>query len=206
MLVTKEVVMSTATVPGVVAAQTTPTGSDEELYEIIDGQRVGLPPVGIRTAWIASQLNQFLGQFGRVQNLGHSVCEALFHLPLPEDRNRRPDVAFVRYERWANGRPLPPNDNAWDVLPNLVVEVVSRMDLAEELQEKVVEYFRAGVTLVWVVYPQLREVLVYESPTKIRGLTRADELDGGTVAPGFRLPLTELFLESNDNGPAQSDR
>jgi Uma2 family endonuclease len=189
-----------------VAAQTRPAGSDEELYEVIDGQRVGLPSMGIRAAWIASQIVQFLGQFGRANNLGHAVGEGLFHLPLPEDRNRRPDVAFVSYERWARRRPLPPNDNAWDVLPNLVVEVVSPTDLAEEVQEKVAEYLRAGVTLVWVVYPQLRQVYVYESPTKVRGLTQADELDGGTVLPGFRLPLTEVFLESNDSGPAQSGR
>jgi Uma2 family endonuclease len=173
---------------------------DDELYEIIDGQRIGLPPMGIRAAWIASQLDQHLGHFGRAHNLGHSVCEGLFHLPLPEDRNRRPDVAFVSYERWAKGRPLPPVDNAWGVLPNLVVEVVSPTDLAEEVQEKIAEYLRAGVTLVWVVYPQLRQVYVHESLTNIRGLTRADELDGGSVLPGFRLPLTELFLESTENG------
>jgi Uma2 family endonuclease len=192
-----EVPMSAAILP----AEVKPNADDDELYEIIDGQRIGLPPMGIRAAWVASLLVQFIGPFGRAHNLGHTVGEGLFHLPLPEDRNRRPDVAFVSYERWAKGRPLPPNDNAWDVLPKLAVEVVSRTDLAEEVQEKVAEYLRAGVTLVWVVYPRLKQVYVYDSQTKIRALMRTDELDGGAVLPGFRLPLTELFLESNENGP-----
>ena len=122
-------------------------------------------------------------------------------MPLPIDRNRRPDVAFVVYERWAKGRPLPESANAWDVLPNLVVEVISPTDLSEDVQEKVAEYFRAGVTLVWVVYPRSHQWHVYESPSSIRVLARTDELDGGNVLPGFRLPLTELFLESAANGP-----
>jgi Uma2 family endonuclease len=176
--------------------------ADDELYEIIDGQRVGLPPMGIRAAWIASLLVQHLGPFRRAQNLGRTVGEGLFRLPLPIDRNRRPDVAFVAYDRWAKGRPLPESDNAWDVLPNLAVEVISPTDLAEDVQEKVAEYLRAGVTLVWVVYPRTSQVHVYESPSSIRVLSRTDELDGGEVLPGFRLPLTELFLESAPNGPA----
>jgi Uma2 family endonuclease len=176
--------------------------ADDELYEIIDGQRVGLPPMGIQAAWIASLLDQHLGYFGRTQNLGRTVCEGLFRLPLPVDRNRRPDVAFVAYDRWAKSRPLPESDNAWDVLPNLAVEVISPTDLAEDVQVKVAEYLQAGVTLQWVVYPRTGKVHVYESPSRIRVLSRTDELDGSTVLPGFRLPLTELFLESAPNGPA----
>jgi Uma2 family endonuclease len=194
--------MTTATVQETVSAPPILSIADDELYEIIDGKRVGLPPMGIQAAWIASLLVQYLGPFGLAQNLGRTVGEGLFRLPLPIDRNRRPDVAFVAYDRWAKGRPLPESDNAWDVLPNLAVEVISPTDLAEEVQVKVGEYFQAGVTWVWVVYPRTRQLHVYESPSSIRVLSRTDELDGGKVLPGFRLMLTELFLESAPNGPA----
>jgi Uma2 family endonuclease len=194
--------MSIATVQGAAPPPANPSIADDELYEIVDGQRVGLPPMGIRAAWIATQIVQHLGYFNRAQNLGHTVGEGLFRLPLPIDRNRRPDVAFVAYDRWARGRPLPESDNAWDVLPNLAVEVISPTDLVEEVQEKVAEYFRSGVSLVWIVYPRTRQVHVYESLTSIRVLSRTEELDGGRVLPGFRLSLSELFLESAANGPA----
>jgi Uma2 family endonuclease len=75
----------------------------------------------------------------------------------------------------------------------LAVEVVSPYDLASEQMDKVVEYFRAGVQLVWVVYPEQGLVYVHESLTQVRGLTRTDSLDGGTVLPGFTLPLATLF-------------
>jgi Uma2 family endonuclease len=194
--------MSTATVEQPLPVPAKVFMDDGEHFEIIDGRRKGLPPKGIFATVLATRLVYFLVAHARAHELGQAVCEGLFHLPLPEDRNRRPDVAFVAYERWAKAKPLPPNDNAWNVLPNLVVEVISPTDLAQEVQEKVAEYFRAGVTLVWVVYPELQLIYVYESPTSVHVLTRSDELVGGTVLSGFRLPLSELFTEPATNGPA----
>ena len=77
--------------------------------------------------------------------------------------------------------------------PRLAIEVVSPTNLAEDLLAKVDEYFQAGVRQVWVVYPAAARVHVHESPTQIRVLGRGDELDGGPLLPGFRLPLAELF-------------
>ena len=57
---------------------------------------------------------------------------------------------------------------------------------------KVFEYFQAGVRQVWVVYPKQQHPLVYESLTHIRGLTDADELDGGDILPGFRTPIAGI--------------
>ena len=60
-------------------------------------------------------------------------------------------------------------------------------------QEKIHEYFQAGVARVWVVYPRQQEVYVYVSPTQIQVLQLGQELDGGELVPGFRLPLAALF-------------
>jgi Uma2 family endonuclease len=110
-------------------------------------------------------------------------------------RSRRPDVAFVSYQRWAKTRPMSRTVDAWDVVPNLAVEVVSPTNEATKLLDKIAEYFRAGVELVWLVYPQQSQIYVYQLPTQINGLTKSDMLDGGNVVPGFRLPLAELFSE-----------
>jgi Uma2 family endonuclease len=83
-------------------------------------------------------------------------------------------------------------------VPELVVEVVSPNDLAESLVVKVKEYLDGGVQMVWVVYPIPGWIHVYESLHRVRGLTVADDLDGGTVLPGFVLPLRELFTQSGD--------
>ena len=137
-----------------------------------------------------------LSVFGRAHTLGRAVTEVLFSLPINGARNRRPDAAFVRFQRWAADRPIPLTGNAWDVVPNLAVEVVSPHDLVEELMAKIQEYFQAGVELVWVVYPQQRTVHVYQSLTSVHVRTATDELDGGTVLPGFRLTVASLFPQA----------
>jgi len=167
----------------------------DEHFEIIDGQRVELPPMSAYTSRIASRLGYKLNEFAQAHALGEAVTETIFRLPLPVGRNRRPDVAMVSYQRWPKGKLMPYKDNAWDVVPELAVEVISPSDLADEILEKIEEFFRAGVLLVWVVFPRQGLVYVYESEGKIQVFTRADELDGGAILPGFRLPLTALFVE-----------
>ncbi len=162
-----------------------------ECYEIIDGLRVETPPMSAESSVIASRLSHFLNAFA-LPSLGQSVAEVLFHLPLQMDRNRRPDVAFVPFSRWPKTKRIP-SSNAWDVLPDLVAEVISPSDLFDAVVEKVEEYFTSGIRLVWVIHPGLQRVYIFESPTQIRVLSRNDTLDGGVVLPEFRLQLVQLF-------------
>jgi Uma2 family endonuclease len=140
------------------------------------------------TTILASHLDIFSGTY----KLGRAASEMLFGLEPDGSLRRRPDVAFVSYQRWAKSRPVPPTA-AWEIVPDLAVEVVSPSNFAEEIVVKAQEYFRFGVQVVWFIYPVVRQVYVYESPTQIRVLQAGEELDGGKVVPGFRLPLTTLF-------------
>jgi len=191
--------MSTATIQKTASAPPTAINGDDDLYEIINGERVVLPMSYFATL-IASRLFQLVGAFLLTRDLGHWVSEGLFYIPQPADRDRRPDLAFVSYQRWPKQGPFAREQNAWDVVPDLGVEVVSPNDTAEDLQEKIEEYFRAGMLHVWVVYPLHSKIYVYQSPTQVQILTPADELDGGTILPGFRLALSELFPPSEGNG------
>jgi Uma2 family endonuclease len=166
---------------------------NRENYEIIDGVKVELPPMSADSQALAFRLARHLSNHGLDRNLGDAYTEMLFKLPLMKDRNRKPDAAFVAYARWPKYKPIP-STNAWDVLPELCVEVVSPNDLADEIETKIKEYFEAGVRLVWVVYPRQEQFYVYDTPSQVRRLTRTDTLDGGVVLPDFKLPLADLFL------------
>ena len=69
-----------------------PLVADEPLYEVVDGRRVEVEPMGAHETWIASALMWFLQTFARPQRLGRAVVEVLFDLP-SIGRERRPDVA-----------------------------------------------------------------------------------------------------------------
>ena len=167
---------------------------DLDHYEIVDGVKVEMPPMSADSQVFANRLAFRLINDGVSHDIGEACMEVIFKLPLPVDRNRRPDVAFVPYSRWAKNRPVP-STNEWNVLPDLFVEVVSPHDHAEEIETKVGEYLKAGARLVWVVYPRHRRIYVYDAVGKVLRLNRNDTLDGGPVLPGFQLPLVELFPE-----------
>jgi Uma2 family endonuclease len=173
-----------------------PARDDEPLFEVINGQIVEMPPMSFHSTKIGSRIVRKVGGHANDNNLGEVVAETLFRLPLEEDahRNRRPDAAFVSYERWPRDKPESIRDNAWDVVPDLVIEVVSPSDSAAELIDKIGEYFEAGVRLVWVVYPRPGLVYIHESVEKARVVGRSGVLDGGDVLPGLQLPLNELFV------------
>ena len=175
---------------------------DDILYEVVDDQVVELGPMGAREIWLATILVVHLTNFVSQHRLGRAVQEMLFDFTAMVQRKRRPDVAFVSYERWPRQRPVP-HAEAWEVVPNLVVEVISPSDKGDDILGKVAEYFHIGVECVWVIFTSQEQVYIYESPTQVRILTRADELYGEPVLPRFRLPLVTLFEEIEAVEPPQ---
>lgn len=186
--------MATVTPAPSDVASTSPFGGDT-LYEVVQGRVHEKPAMGAYPTWIASLLAQAMGAFATAQQHGRVVVEMLFRLD--NKLQRRPDVAFVSCERWPRGRRVP-DETAWDVVPDLAIEVNSPTNTANEIIAKIDEYFRAGVRRVWVVYPNARTVYLYESPKEVKILGTGDVIDGAPLLPGFRLPLAALFEEPAD--------
>ena len=162
---------------------------DDALYEVIDG-RVVEKVMGADSLEVASILHIHLGPFVSQADLGRTIVELVIRI----DRKTqyRPDVSFISNERWPVQRKVP-RKGAWDVIPDLAVEVISETDHARKVLGKTHHYFRAGVRAVWLIYPDLEIVHVYDAFDRIRVFTKADVIDGGEVIPGFRLPLANLF-------------
>ncbi len=164
----------------------------ESLYEVVDGVRVEVPPMGAHENFIATLLAGFINSFARPRRLGLAIVETLFEFQ-HEAPQRRPDVAFVSKTRWPERE--VPRVNAWPIVPDLAVEVVSESNTAWEIAGKVDEYLRAGVVAVWVIYPELQQVYVHESSTSARIVGLEGHLDGNSFLPGFSIPVASLFEE-----------
>jgi Uma2 family endonuclease len=166
----------------------------EGLYEVIDG-RVVEKPMGAYECWLAGVIFELLNRHVKDKSLGRAAPEMIFDFRPIVNRERRPDVAFVSFERWARNRQVP-QTRSWAVVPDLAIEIVSPTNTADEVAEKLEEYFRVGVRCVWVVYPRQFKVYSYRSPTEIRVFGLGEELDGGDVLPGFRVPLGMIFEQA----------
>lgn len=166
-------------------------GGPDSLYEVIDGVMVE-KPMSKLSGRIATKLTIQVGHFAESNHFGRLATEVLFKLTPTARRTWRPDVAFISYERWPKNKTLTPDD-PWEVVPELMIEVLSPTNIDGETRERLRAYFAAGVRSVWLVYPMTKEVYLYDSPTSVRILQSSDEIDGGSVLPGLKVPLASLF-------------
>jgi len=173
------------------------TVPDDMLYEVVDGKIVE-KLVGAYEGDIAGILYHFLRMFASTNRSGRAFIEVIFCIDQARNLQRRPDVAFVSDARWPADRRPPKKVAVWDMVPDLAIEVVNPSNSAGEVLKKVHEYFKAGVRAVWIIYPEQEEVYVYASPARIQVLQVGQELDGGDLIPGFRLPVATLFEDEAD--------
>lgn len=174
------------------------------LCELVDGVLVE-KAMGYFESRLAAVLVYFLESFLDTSDLG-VVLGADAASRFARGLVRVPDVSFVSWGRLARRR--IPEEPIPDLVPDLVVEVVSRTNTPDEMRLKRRDYFRCGVRLVWEAYPASRSVRVYRSagpPAAGEGVVgevvadvvgEAGVLDGGDVLPGFRLAVRDWFARA----------
>ena len=119
----------------------------------------------------------------------HTKSRRLGRLAAP-DTVREPDIAYISAERL----PLDVEVTGYyEVVPDLVVEVVSPGDSAREVMDKALMWLSYGTRLVWAVNPGSRTVDVYRPGERTVTLGVDDVLDGLDVLTGFTCPVSEIF-------------
>ncbi|MCX6021735.1 MAG: Uma2 family endonuclease [Chloroflexi bacterium] len=168
-----------------------PDPGDGRRYELLDGEVVELTPPGGEHGVIAALFTIRLGLWLQANPFGILlVGDPGVILQRKPDRVRAPDVCYFRRDRLPGGK--APRGYL-EVIPDLVVEVVSPGDRAGEIQQKVAEWLAAGVRLVWLAYPVTNTVIVYDGSSAALILREGDVLEGGDVLPGFSCEVSLLF-------------
>jgi Uma2 family endonuclease len=164
---------------------------DGKNYELVDGHLVERN-VSQLSNWVGGQLFYELGAFLHANPSGWAWPSELGYECYPGHPNkvRKPDISFIRMERMPEG---PTSEGYVHIAPDLAVEVVSPNDLWHELEAKVEEYQAAGVSLVWVIDPEVRTAYVHRRDGTVSRLRETDELSGEGIIPDFRCPLSSIF-------------
>lgn len=161
-------------------------------YELDNGRLVLMSPTSRLHGEIQSAMAAALRTQGRLQGFGKEFVETGVVLWRAPDRMVGPDVSFVAK------RSLPVRDSPegfLETIPQLVVEIRSKNDTRSEIDQKVTDYLKAGVQLVWVVEPVPQTVAEYRPGTPPRSLGQGETLRCEAIIPGFALPLAELFRQ-----------
>jgi Uma2 family endonuclease len=164
---------------------------DRRGFELIDGQWKE-KSMGMEAAGIGGNLTTLLMNHVKANKLGHvfnSECSYQIFADRP-NRIRKPDGSFVARGRLPDEKPFRGYSK---IAPDLAFEIVSPNDLAEEVNEKVVEFLGAAVRLLWVVYPASRTVHVFRPNGGASLLLEADQLSGEDVVPGFSCRVADVF-------------
>jgi Uma2 family endonuclease len=166
-----------------------------ENCELVYGQVYEVEPMSGYAAGVASRMNAELTVFVHKHKSGTVYNETLFAIPVPDDENRarKPDLAYVSFKLWPADKPFPYRGAPLDVVPELLVEVVSPTDSFEDVVAKAGEYLQAGAKLVWVVSPRTKTVFVYSDSDDTTELKPQKTLTGGSVLPGFAVRVADLF-------------
>ena len=160
-------------------------------YELIDGELVRREPL---TGWhgaMQSHVGRRIGLFVEERGLGEVFgSDTIYAFRRDPDWGLKPDVSFVRAGRLSEGSA---SDKPLNVVPDLVVEVLSPDERLGVLEDKLETYHRFGLPLVWVFWPRRKAITVYTAGRPVSELHEGDELDGGEVLPGFRVAVADLF-------------
>jgi Uma2 family endonuclease len=164
---------------------------DSNALELVNGVLVE-KKVGVLSSVVEGLIYALILAHAKSSNAGWVWPGTLGYKCFPSDADkvRKPDVSFVRANRWSAEFLRV---GFMTVRPDLAVEVISPNDLSDEVAEKVDEYAEAGVPLVWVVHPVRRTVHVYRGDGTVTKLQGTAEITGEDVLPGFRCPIAAFF-------------
>lgn len=161
------------------------------------------PEDGFKYEWNDGELIQFTGMnknliniFAKLNNLfissgfwNHGVLVSEYDVWLTGIQMRRPDIAYI------NNSQLKDANNGIEVIPEFVIEIISETDKLEKVEEKVAEYFKAGVKVLWHIMPNQKLVYVYNSRTSVQIFIENDLVSSSPVLNGYEIKVNDLFRD-----------
>ncbi len=100
---------------------------------------------------------------------------------------RKPDLSYITVEQ------ISAAAKGKETVPKFVIEVISKNDKITEVKDKVFEYFKAGVQIIWHIFPHSQTVEIYRSPEDIEVCSREKTCSAEPAVEGFVLPAKAIF-------------
>ena len=147
-----------------------------------------IPTMRSKQLYIVNNLINFFVSL-KVKGLTSGLLTQEADVFLNSTRHRKPDIAYISDEQLKIARQT---DN---FIPAFVIEIISPTDKAYIVQEKVSEYLKAGVKVIWHIYPNLEEVQCFYSDRAF--VTCKDEMvcSAEIAIHGFAMTATDIFKE-----------
>lgn len=163
--------------------------------------RVWEPNDGFKYEWNDGELIKFTGM-NKLQVKIYDVLNTLFikkgywetgtfvaeyDVQLTGIQMRRPDVAYLTKEQ------IESANKGTDVIPEFVIEIISGNDNINKVEEKIGEYYKAGIKVVWLIFPENKSVHVYTSRRDVKICIENDICSAAPILPEFEIGVDVLL-------------
>jgi Uma2 family endonuclease len=155
------------------------------IEELIGGEVIGMPVSGQPHEVTKSSLCRVLTAWSLQNPALRIFIETAYQLDA--HTCLIPDVSLL-----ASARIVPGSTGVFQRPPELAIEVVSS-EKAAHLETKIELYLACGAKSVWVAYPQLRVVRVFDPLGGAKRFEHDEPLVGPNVLPGFSVPTSAIF-------------
>jgi len=155
-------------------------------YEWNDGELIKFVGMNRKQMHIFGVLNRLFISKGYWQQ-GTFIAEQ--EVQLTGIQMRRPDIAYFTLEQEQLMK------QGEDEIPEFAIEVISGNDKASKVEEKTIEYFNAGVKVVWLIYPDNKTVQVYTSLKQAQICSDDDICSAKPVLEDFEISVNDIFGE-----------
>jgi Uma2 family endonuclease len=153
-------------------------------YEWNDGELIKFTGMDKKQVYIFATLSKLFFKKG-LSLKGILVSE--YDTMLTGIQMRRPDIAYLSDEQLENTK------NGEDEIPQFVIEIISGNDNINLVEKKIVEYYKAGVVVVWLILPEEKTVHVYTSRKNVQICTDVDICSAKPVLPDFEISVNDIF-------------
>jgi Uma2 family endonuclease len=153
-------------------------------YEWNDGELIKFTGMNRKQIKIYDILLRLFIEKGYIQ-LGTFVAE--YDVMLSGIQLRRPDITYLSKAQVIEA------DNGKDPIPEFAIEIISSNDQINNVEEKIIEYYKAGVKVVWLIFPEKKSVHVYTSRRDVKICIENDICSAKPVLDEFEIGVDVLL-------------
>lgn len=178
--------------------------TDKEFYEFCqrnkdfrfemtaEGELIIIPRTNLETSRKNNEVNFQLTIWSKKDKIGIAFeSDGMF--TLPNGAKRAPDAFWIKKEKYFALSEAEREEGFAQIVPDFVIELRSKSDNLQKLQNKMTEYIANGVSLGWLIDPYEKRVHIYRADGEIEVLENVEKVSGEDVLNGFELDLTEIW-------------
>ena len=155
-------------------------------FEFVNGRIIEKPAMKQEEFYIAKFLSRLFVKTLAYANGDELIVESDSHID--EQRKRIADIGYFTEAQIEAAR------DGHRFAPALAIEILSPSEKLEEIEEKINDYFDAGVQLVWYISPKQEQIYVYTAPDKLTILKGTSVCSAAPVLPDFSFEVGEMFV------------